>query len=811
MPPVKILQEKDFTSTSQFPSYAKFEFDQFNPVQSAAFEIFDKDCNALIASTTGSGKTVIAEMFIANEVRKRGGKAAYIAPMRALAKEKIDDWTSKSHHFSDLNISICTGDFRLTNERKKELEKADIVILTSEMLNSRIRNYKSEKNDWLKEIKTLVLDEAHILTVPGRGDHIEVGLMKFCDIVDKPRLVGLSATMPNVKEISEWMAYSLTGQETYLLESKYRPCPLGIHYEEYQDSTTYDINEEGKIQAALNVLDDYPDDKFLMFVHTKRTGDALKKEILKQKIDAEFHSADLTADQRVKLETRFKKGDLRVLIATSTLAWGCYKFGSQIKMGDKSLKDIADVEVGDEVLSMVEKGFASRKVLKTKIFEHDSSFKVILESGYTCEVTKDHLFYSFGDWVEICNLIEGDSIGILQDECFAWSKIVKIEKSNGGYFKEIEVDGEHNYVGEGMISHNCNTPARRVVIVGVHRGLKEVDTYDIWQECGRAGRPGFDVRGDAYILLPKKKDDFDRHKQRIETPQNIQSRLLDYIGTEENPHYKTLAFHLISEIHHGSVSNLEELHSWYKKSLAYFQSNDLREDVIDKTLDLLIKCGAVKITDGNYEATMVGKISSMFYYSPFDVADLKRNFAALFNSNYQDNDMALALALSNVDTVRMGIVSRAEKEEMGAWSGKVKKIFGDRFMDTAIKGGYIYFCLLNGMNLGVFSAQARTLQADFPRLGTVLNALDSMNCKWGQKKFIDKLNLRVSYGVRSDRAHLCELPDVGKVRAEKLWASGIRTFEDIVKNKAKLKTILNLKEDKVNIIVDSAKERQYGG
>lgn len=681
MPPVKILEDKkDLVSTKSFPKYLEYNFDEFNPVQSAVFDIYNKHCSVVIASPTGSGKSGMAEMFMAHEINERKGKTIYLAPMKALAKEKYDDWTNKKHSFSKLNVSICTGDYQLTPERRKELQAADIIIMTCEMFNARLRNFKSEHNDFLKSVGTLVCDEFHLITVPSRGDHLEVGLMKFCKLVKKPRLVCLSATMPNVKEMAEWISYVLTKNDTYLIESKFRPCPLGVHYETYpgHSSLSYDENEECKVNSAISILKDYPDDKFLMFVHTKRTGQMLYKALKEQKYKCEFHSADLTSDKREKLENDFKYGDLQVLIATSTLAWG------------------------------------------------------------------------------------------------------------------------------------ANTPARRVVILGVHRGIAEVESYDILQEIGRSGRPGFDPRGDAYILLPSRKEEFDYHKERIKTASRIESRLLDYIGKEDNPHYKILAFHIVSEIHHGYIKTKEDLRSWYEQSLAHFQANDLDDEIVEKTIGLLIKCGAVKVVEDEYEATMVGKISSMFYYSPFDVADLRRNFGALFNANIQDNDMAAALALSNIDSIRMGIVSRAEKEEMGSWSYKIRKIFGqDRFMETAIKGGYIYFALMNGMDLGVFGALGRTYQSDFSRLNVVLNALDGMSCKWKKKDYFSKLQKRIIYGVRADRVHLCDLPEVGKVRAEKLWAAGLKTYEDIFNNPDRVKRVLNLKEDKINTIINTAKEKHF--
>ena len=252
MPPVaKLTDQNDLVPTKSYPAYASFPFEYFNPVQSRIFELYDKDCNVIVAAKTSAGKTICSEMIMSHEIRERGGKAMFLAPLKALAKEKIDDWTDPNHHFADCNLSICTGDYRLTAARKKELENSDIVLMTSEMLNSRCRNNKSENNEWLKDIGTLVVDESHLLTVPGRGDHLEVGLMKLTQIAPNARVVFLSATMPNVGEIAEWISYQLTGKETYLIESEYRPCPLGVHYESYISQGKYESIEEEKLNSAL--------------------------------------------------------------------------------------------------------------------------------------------------------------------------------------------------------------------------------------------------------------------------------------------------------------------------------------------------------------------------------------------------------------------------------------------------------------------------------------------------------------------------------------------------------------------------------
>lgn len=663
---IKLGDKHDLVSTDLF-AHGSYPFEQFNRVQSRVFDVHDKDCNCVIAAPTGVGKTICAEMFMADEVRRRKGKAIYLAPLRALAKEKIDDWTSDKSVFSGLNVAICTGDYRLTDARLKELENSDVIIMTSEMLSSRCRNMDSEKSEFIRSCGTIVVDESHLLTVPGRGDHLEVGLMKFSQMARDPRIVFLSATMPNVDEIANWIACSLVRKETYLICSDYRPCPLQIHYEEYESGETYDQTEDYKVSKVVDLVKEHSKDKFIVFVHSKATGERVLRYLEERGVKAEFHNANLDREKRQKVEGNFKHGDLRVLVATSTLAWG------------------------------------------------------------------------------------------------------------------------------------TNNPARRVIIAGVHRGTTEVENYDIIQMAGRAGRPGFDPRGDVHILLPDKS--YEHHVERISEAKKIESQLLHSVG-KETPRYKTLAFHLVSEIHHGNVSTKDDIHRWYERSLAYFQYEELDESIVDQTIDLLVEVGAVRELEGKYEATSVGKVSSIMYYSPFDVADLRRNFKYIFSSRNESNDFALSWALGNVDSIRSLFVSKSEKEEMESFSSRARKELGDQ-IDSVMKGSHAYYCLMNGMYLGSFASFATGLKMDFDRLVSVLNMLDSMAAKWNKSQFFKSLSMRISYGVRSELVDLCTVPEIGKARAEKLYAAGFRTAKDIHSNIEVARRILNIGNDKFKKIIES--------
>jgi replicative superfamily II helicase len=98
-----------------------------------------------------------------------------------------------------------------------------------------------------------------------------------------------------------------------------------------------------------------------------------------------------------------------------------------------------------------------------------------------------------------------------------------------------------------------------------------------------------------------------------------------------------------------------------------------------------------------------------------------------------------------------------------------------------------------------------TLQFDFPRLNQVLQALDGFTGKWAKKNWWNELQLRINYGVKGPMLNLCQLPNIGKARATKLWNAGIRSLLDVVVDPARVRKLTGLKADKVDEIILEAK------
>jgi replicative superfamily II helicase len=312
--------------------------------------------------------------------------------------------------------------------------------------------------------------------------------------------------------------------------------------------------------------------------------------------------------------------------------------------------------------------------------------------------------------------------------------------------------------------------------------------------------------GDAYILLPE--STFEQHKDRLRKKEKIESQLLK----NDYGHYKVLAFHLVNEINNKSIKTTEDIHSWYKKTLCSFQSKNLNTSILEKTIDSLVKRGVIYNFEDQWKTTIVGKISSMYYYAPFDVADLKNNLKIVAQNNLFDNDYVLSFLLGNVDSYRSGIVSKAEKEEISLYTSRVEGHLKDSNLkifktDPVFKYGSCYYNLLNGLNSQNMGSMLRSMQMDFPRTLEVLKQINIMDLKENIKQDLDVLGLRIQNGVPKHLVGLCKVKNIGKQRAKKLYESNIRDINAIISTPLqKLKTLLNLKEDLVKNMVEDAKK-----
>jgi len=272
----------------------------YNPLQQETVKYVDIDCNLVVMAPTSSGKTIVAEQFIFPCI-ERGERALYLSPLKALTNEKLEAWRSLG-----LKVIAITSDYETHAIPIVE----PLVLMTTEALDSRSRGNKP----WLKAVKVLVCDEAHMLGVPSRGDALEVGLTRFSLLNPSARIIMLSATFPNTQDLVTWLT-RLNGKPTYVVESDWRPVTLKHHlvniphidYRFLPDCLHF-------IERKLSELHDK---QALIFVHTINNGHTIARAL-----NVPFHYSKLSKETRTSIEKAFRERTLKTLVSTSTLAYG---------------------------------------------------------------------------------------------------------------------------------------------------------------------------------------------------------------------------------------------------------------------------------------------------------------------------------------------------------------------------------------------------------------------------------------------------------------------------------------------------------
>lgn len=291
-----------------------------NPMQNLVHPYMDEPVNMVVASQTGSGKTTVACMLAHKHLfGTKRRKVVYVAPMKALVEEKRTEWSSPNHPYAKLRIAIITGDYA-TTAADHEANSADILVITPESLASRVRNSGSDKNAWIHNVGLLIVDEIHLIGEPKRGASLEAAIMEFSFLNPTAQLLGLSATIPNVKEILKWLD-RLNHLDSVLITSDYRPVPLTKHYIRLSCYKSADSEVE-KIDNVLKILRRHPGEQALVCVFSKAFGRRLEEAIAKAGIPTGFHNADKTKAERENLERAFIGRTIMALVCTQTLIVG---------------------------------------------------------------------------------------------------------------------------------------------------------------------------------------------------------------------------------------------------------------------------------------------------------------------------------------------------------------------------------------------------------------------------------------------------------------------------------------------------------
>jgi superfamily II RNA helicase len=194
---------------ASFAAWAEANGTVLYPAQQEALIELVSGANVVLATPTGSGKSLVAigALYAALAADRR---SFYTAPIKALVNEKF---FALCGVFGAANVGRLTGDASVN-------AGAPIMTCTAEVLANMALRLGADA-----DIGLVVMDEFHFYGDPDRGWAWQVPLLEL----PKAQLLLMSATLGDIRSLSEDLTRR-TGRPTALIANAERPVPLHHWY-----------------------------------------------------------------------------------------------------------------------------------------------------------------------------------------------------------------------------------------------------------------------------------------------------------------------------------------------------------------------------------------------------------------------------------------------------------------------------------------------------------------------------------------------------------------------------------------------------
>jgi len=314
--------------------------------------------HTLIHAPTGSGKTLAAFLWTLDRLltepipdKAERCRVLYISPLKALAHDvdrnlraPLAGIRHAAERLGDdplpqLTTFLRTGDTPQEDRRRMERNPPDILITTPEslylMLTSAVRSV-------LHTVRWVIVDEVHAVAASKRGAHLALSLERLEEITDiSPQRIGLSATQRPLDTIARFLGGGTldgdqwTARPVTIIDV---PQDRGIDLEivvpvenmnepAEPDPLDPDNPATRSIWPAV-----YPEllaeinrhTSTIVFANSRRLAERVCSEInnLAGSEIARAHHGSVAREQRLEIEEALKRGDLKAVVATSSLELG---------------------------------------------------------------------------------------------------------------------------------------------------------------------------------------------------------------------------------------------------------------------------------------------------------------------------------------------------------------------------------------------------------------------------------------------------------------------------------------------------------
>lgn len=288
-------------------------FSRLTDVQARAERPLLDGQDAVILSGTGSGKTeaVMAPLVQRHLPAYRAGvrvAIVYVVPTKALGNDVLRRIGPPLETLG-ISVGLRHGDAL----RAAQAHRAEVIIITPESLDVLV----SAGPDTLKEVRAVVIDEAHLLYNTQRGLQLGILIRRLEARSGLTiQVVGLSATVTSPGFF--WRFFRPDVRESALAIIKGdagRPIEAAVRVERVEGDLTTLIDHVGKREHC----------KILIFVNSRRVAERLSEEMQRGssfKGGVFIHHSSIGGDYRERVEREYSVRARAVCVATGTLELG---------------------------------------------------------------------------------------------------------------------------------------------------------------------------------------------------------------------------------------------------------------------------------------------------------------------------------------------------------------------------------------------------------------------------------------------------------------------------------------------------------
>ena len=192
------------------------------PAQAAAWSAIADGHNTLVIAPTGSGKTLAAFLWAIDALagaprseRTAGTRVLYVSPLKALAVDVERNLRTPLAGMArvaaqrglpapEISVGLRSGDTSPARRRQLISNPPDVLITTPESLFLMLT---SAARQTLAGIQTVIIDEVHAIAGTKRGAHLALSLERLDDVLQAPaQRIGLSATVRPPEEVARFLS-----------------------------------------------------------------------------------------------------------------------------------------------------------------------------------------------------------------------------------------------------------------------------------------------------------------------------------------------------------------------------------------------------------------------------------------------------------------------------------------------------------------------------------------------------------------------------------------------------------------------------